>query len=384
MSKKKIAKPKEIVELEKSGWIPILRTGDFIDSAGEKVSFSQSDLKAICDNYDSATEEAPLVIGHPKHNAPAWGWVKGLQVAGDWLLMQCKGVAQEFQDAVNAGRFNKRSVRLEGHSLKHVGFLGAALPAVSGLGSATLSSGISGRVIELAMESDGIDRSLYWKLKSVGQLLGSLREWIISQNGESGLELADRLLPKYRLEELEQDPPPRLASNYAEEDLLEGEEIMTDLEKTQLAELVAKNAELTAKVAEQAASITTLNAQAEASVLSAWEAERNAFCTELSKQGKILPVDLETVKISLDQARQSGKGEFAAGKNPHLDNVKTFLLSAKPKVALGKNPDGNSESVNQSADSLAKRGTEFQASERAQGREISMSEAVMHVSKTAG
>ena len=112
----------------------ILKTGKFTNSNGKEVEFSQSDLESIASSYDPTISEAPLVIGHPKSNDPAYGWIDSLKVNGDKLIASASKIVPEFLDAVKQGLFKKRSVSLNpDNSLRHVGFLGAALPAVKGL-----------------------------------------------------------------------------------------------------------------------------------------------------------------------------------------------------------------------------------------------------------
>ena len=95
--------------------------------------------------YDPALREAPLTVGHPAHNLPAYGWVKGLAVndAGR-LAMDTRAVEPAFAEMVQAQRFPKRSASFYPPShpnnpkpgnwyLRHVAFLGAQPPAIAGL-----------------------------------------------------------------------------------------------------------------------------------------------------------------------------------------------------------------------------------------------------------
>ncbi len=116
------------------GWEEIFRTGVHIDSAGRGREFTTADLDRIVSSYDPTQHEAPVVVGHPKDNAPAYGWVESLQRAGEVLLAKFHQVAPEFVEMVQAGRFKKRSISLyPDGTLRHVGFLGAQPPAVKGL-----------------------------------------------------------------------------------------------------------------------------------------------------------------------------------------------------------------------------------------------------------
>lgn len=116
------------------GWIEIFRTGTHTDSAGVTRTFGDSDLERMVSTYDPKNHEAPIVIGHPKTNAPAYGWVEALMKEGAILFMKVKDAVPEFVDMVKKGLFKKRSISINRDgSLNHVGFLGAAAPAVKGL-----------------------------------------------------------------------------------------------------------------------------------------------------------------------------------------------------------------------------------------------------------
>ena len=112
----------------------IFRTGTHTSNNGITKSYSLSDLNSIADSYNPLILEAPIVLGHPKSNSPAFGWIESLKVVGDRLIAKAKDVVPEFLDAVRNGLFKKRSVSLDKDGkLRHVGFLGASIPAVQGL-----------------------------------------------------------------------------------------------------------------------------------------------------------------------------------------------------------------------------------------------------------
>lgn len=115
------------------GWMEIFRAGEY-----PQGTFGAAELDQVVANYDPAQHEAPLVIGHPRLDAPAYGWVKAVRRAGATLVAQFGQVEDSVRAAVEAGRWKKVSVRLRldperGWTLRHVGLLGAAAPAVEGL-----------------------------------------------------------------------------------------------------------------------------------------------------------------------------------------------------------------------------------------------------------
>jgi hypothetical protein len=115
-------------------WFPVFRTGKHTDSNGNEKEWTRDDLNKIVSSYDPSHHEAPVVIGHPKDNAPAWGWVEALKREGDILLAKPARLVSDFVDMLKKGMFKKRSISLyPDGSLRHIGFLGAMPPAVKGL-----------------------------------------------------------------------------------------------------------------------------------------------------------------------------------------------------------------------------------------------------------
>ncbi len=118
-------------------WIEILKTGTFTDAHGTKVTFTDRDLRTIAERHGPDWYEAPIVLGHPKDNHPAFGWVDQLKVSGGRLLAKFRDVDARFARWFRSGRFRKKSVRVlkdaKGWFLAHVGYLGAMLPAVPGM-----------------------------------------------------------------------------------------------------------------------------------------------------------------------------------------------------------------------------------------------------------
>ena len=122
----------------------IFKPGRQTAMSGAVLDFSESDLAASARAYDPALHEAPIVIGHPKHDAPAYGWVKSLAASGDGLNAEPHQVDADFAELVASGRYKKISASfylpdapnnpVPGvYYLRHVGFLGAQPPAVKGL-----------------------------------------------------------------------------------------------------------------------------------------------------------------------------------------------------------------------------------------------------------
>lgn len=61
--------------------IQIFRPGRHTAGSGETLALGEAELKATSGAYDPALHEAPIVVGHPAHDQPAYGWVKVLAFA---------------------------------------------------------------------------------------------------------------------------------------------------------------------------------------------------------------------------------------------------------------------------------------------------------------
>ena len=130
----------------------ILRAGTFTARSGQRVTLSEADLRGLSESYDEAAHKAPIVVGHPKHDLPAYGWVRRLDFTAAGVYAVPVDVEPQFAEMVRKGRFRKisASIYMPGHTdhpidgatapyLRHVGFLGAQPPAIRGLEEAALS-----------------------------------------------------------------------------------------------------------------------------------------------------------------------------------------------------------------------------------------------------
>lgn len=126
-------------------WIELFRAGDH----GEKGAFTEADLDQMVANYQpQSVHEAPVTIGHPEGDAPAFGWMGSLKRVGSVLLGKLSQAQPEFEEMVERGLFKKRSVGLvkdaygqSGWGLHHVAFLGAQAPQIKGLADCKFEDG---------------------------------------------------------------------------------------------------------------------------------------------------------------------------------------------------------------------------------------------------
>lgn len=312
--------------------IHIFKPGTHTAMSGVTLSFSESDLAASAAAYDPAKHEAPLVVGHPKNDSPAYGWVARLAVNGGGLDAEPVQVNPDFAEMVKSGAFKKISAAFYSPSapnnpvpgvyyLRHVGFLGAQAPAVKGL-----------RTPEFADAEEGVVEFADWGDMQNASLWRGLRDWII---GKFGLDEADKAIPGYTVSSIEadsvQDTDPAPSAPSFTEPQPKGD-VMSAEEKARLAELEAENARLRAEQVEFA--------EAERNrIRAALHASHLAFSEGLIQAGKLLPAQKDICVATIDLiAGQENVVEFGEGdaRQPLADAFKAFLAALPKQVEFAE------------------------------------------------
>ncbi|WP_047243722.1 peptidase [Chromobacterium subtsugae] len=299
----------------------IFKSGRQTAMSGDVLDFSESDLAASARAYDPALHEAPIVIGHPKHDAPAYGWVQSLAAGDIGLLAEPRQVDPAFAELVAAGRYKKISASFYRpdspnnpvpgvYYLRHVGFLGAQPPAVKGL-----------RPVEFGEADDDVVEFGDWGDVQNASLWRRMREWLISQ---FGLDAADKVIPDYAVANLEDDArQDDSSSSFA--DPSQPKETL-EVTPEQQAALEAENARLKQKLA-------TAAAEKKATAAAARHSEHLAYAEQLIGEGKLAPKHKDAVVAFLDFADGETSVEFGEGdaKQALASAFKGFL-GDMPKV----------------------------------------------------
>jgi len=316
--------------------LSIFRAGRHTAMSGATLDFTEADLEAMVKAYDPAKHEAPLVVGHPTANAPAYGWVKALAFAEGEVQAEPHQVDEAFQEMVGAGRFKKISASLYtptapanpvpgSYYLRHVGFLGAQPPAVKGLRDASFADSEAG-VVAFGDFGDQLEAGLWRRL----------REWII---GKFGLEEADKALSGWDIDQLktmaDQPEAPVSAPNpaYAEEAQVKEQEAELKRREEELATRKADLDKKDAEFAEKLKAIETRDRETRT-------ADVLAFAEGLVKEGKLAPphkTPLVAFMASLDPdaALEFGEGD-AKKTEPTLAWFKGFLGSLPKQLTFGE------------------------------------------------
>ena len=188
-------------------WIELFRAGDY----GAKGTYSEADIDSMIANYHPGNHEAPIVLGHPENDAPAFGWVESLKRSGNMLLGRFKQVSPQFEQMVRSGLFKKRSLSFlkNGNgtlTLRHVGFLGAMPPEVKGLADVKFAFGDS-REFTIVVMSENTNICGIGKINLVPgialsnvELAEDAAQLSVSENisyGEALMKLRHQALPGY-------------------------------------------------------------------------------------------------------------------------------------------------------------------------------------------
>ena len=119
----------------------IFKAGCHTAAAGQNICFSGADISATAAAYSPDLSRAPLVLGHPESDDPAHGWAFALEARGNDLLAYVEHVSPQLKADVKAKRYRNisasfypprhpRNPKPGVFYLRHIGFLGANLPAV--------------------------------------------------------------------------------------------------------------------------------------------------------------------------------------------------------------------------------------------------------------
>lgn len=363
----------------------IFKQGKHTAASGQTLEFSEDMLKAAVDAYDPALHEAPIVVGHPKDNGPAYGWIKSLNYSDGMVTAEPIQVDPDFAEMVSAGRFKKRSASFylpDSPSnpkpgtlyLRHVGFLGAQPPAIKGLKDVNFNDTEQG-VVEFS------DPYI------VASVFRRLREFILTKFTADD---ADRVVPDYMIQSLEAEDRARMeATASPATSFNETEDAMSKELQDKLAAAEAENAKLKAdkeaadkKAADFAEAEKAIKAREQALARKEIGVEVKALVTA----GKVLPAHeagLTEFMASLDDGEtvvEFGEGDKAQKLSPRA-YMRQFL-NAQPKLVDFKEHSGEDGADNGSelrGQDLANKAIEYREAMASKGVEISVTEAVAAV-----
>jgi hypothetical protein len=388
-----------------AGWIEVFKAGAHTDSAGKRFRFNTDDLDQMA--YNHALGAAPAVLGHPKHDDPAYAWVDSLKREGDSLYAQFKDVNPAFEKGVQDGAYRNRSVAVykdadHGWRVRHVGWLGAVPPAIDGL-----------RPIEFAApEADCLEfsapgYSLVWGLESLAGLVRSLRDSLIAKDG---VEAANAVLPQYQIDSAMEAAAQARQEFQESNDMAGGDDAALPLQAPASLYQQPQPEGVTMTITQEqldAANAAAATARAETDALRAEFAAVNADAQTLRAErqteriqsqingwkaaGKVLPAEepglLEYMR-SLDNLSAAeftfAKAEGGEAKLTPAQFHAASIEARLPQVKLGARAAADTDPVDvRSPESLADGVRVYMKEQSDKGLTVSLSEAVAHVGRGA-
>ena len=334
-------------------YVEALKVGTFKDSKGNAHTFTLEDLKSIAAGYNPAASEAPVVIGHPSDNAPAFGWIKDAVVKGQSLFLGMKDLVPEFVDACKKGMYKKRSISLrEDKSIRHLGFLGAIPPAIKGLVDFAFAEGKSN-----TFDFDA-DASVEFKAGNFNEPL----------NEGEFMELKEAL--------------EQIGTLKAEKIALDGQIKTLTGKVTDFSE---GDKTKTARIATLETELATVKKTLADGAVATRKAEFVSFCEKLVDAGKMSPKNKDTAISQLEIAFQASTGNFAEGQKKPIDELKAMLESQAVVIefaeAATKAKAKGTETDMADPKVIANKATAYRTEQASAGNDISFSEAVAHVTK---
>lgn len=294
----------------------IFKAGAHTDTAGTRRAFTEADVAQIAAGYSPAAHEAPLVVGHPALDAPAYGWAERLIARGRDLFAVPRQVNAAFAEAVNAGAYKKISAAFyQPHDpnnprpgqwyLRHVGFLGAQPPGVKGLASPAFAEGDTA---DAAVTIAAVDATAF-------------------AEGDASAAAPEAPTPASAPE-----TPAPAAAPAPESTTPDPEEKENPVSKEELAALQAANEALQAQ-------INALTAEKQAAAQAARTQEHAAFAEKVIAEGRVAEADKARIVAIADAIHpvaapvMFGEGEK---QTTLYDEFKAFVESLQPKVAFGE------------------------------------------------
>lgn len=326
-------------------WFDVFRCGSHVDRFGREVTITRGDIDRAISSYEK--NSAPLVVGHPALNAPAFGWVEAFRRVGDVVQAKASSVADEFADLVKRHLYKNRSLSFgPGLRFRHVGFLGAQPPAVKGL-----------KEIQFSDEEEFMDVEF--------------SETALPEGEASVSSPEPGAAPAEPIPEAEQPEKDAKADGETEKphDQPDGSDAV---------------ATLTAQLDTAKAALSTLQAKVD-EMESAQRRERRRaefaeFTGGLVKTGQLPQAQQQSVCEFMESIDAAGTYEFSEGSEPVVDRFKHLMKTLLKPVEFAEIAvAGVADSQQGGAQAYAEQIRTYRAEQAKLGRHVNASDAMAHI-----
>lgn len=354
--------------------IEVFKAGKHRALNGQVYEFSEADVAGIAAAYDPALQSGPIVLGHPKTDDPAWGWVKGLTVENGRLVAETEKVDAAFAEGVEAGRYRYVSASFYPPQdpanpkpgawyLRHVGFLGAQPPAVKGLHPAFSEEPGDGLVAFAAVDG-GLLRDLFRRF----------RDWLIE---DRGLDVADQVLPSWYIDNIELEPTASFAESGSAPPVGAASETAT------VGDVITVGAAEDAAIAQRAAELDAREAELRQREVAFAEGQRQrardedgAFLDGLVEAGRLPPAHRERVAAIFARLDGDQTVAFAEADADPRAELRQLLEGLGTSIQFAEFAAGDGFTGEVDAGALAARASDLVAAANARGETLSYADAV--------
>lgn len=369
--------------------IHIFKAGTHRDSKGAELEFSENNLSSAVNAYDPAIHEAPIVIGHPEGNHPAFGWISSLNFeegTGN-VYAQPHQLNADFEEMVAQGAFKKVSASwyLPNHPanpspgslyLRHVGFLGAQPPAIKGLQAINFEEA-DDHIIQFEETFDEAEN-----LTGIVNLFKGLREFLADKFSN---DEAERAIPSDTIDELSKQAEPQNDGSESAPQPSDGTPASEDEKQSATSTSEDENN----APADEHAALKKENKKLKAQVASYQEAEakraKQAIIQRIDnmvKGGYILPAQREQVVAFCEKLDASATVEFGEGEHKQQATMlDTYLNQFNKKQVMFSEHSAESGELHEpmSAQRITQKAIQYQQEQRKNGNEINMVAAVNYI-----
>lgn len=363
--------------------VHIGKVGTFTAMSGEKVEFTEEMFRDAAAAYDPKLFKSPIVKGHPKHDAPAHGWVTGLTVEGENIYADADQVAEDFADDWREGRYGNVSASWYkpdspnnpvpgSYYLRHIGVLGAMPPAIKGLEHANFS------------DKDGDFLTVEfgeYSVSTTARIFGSIREFFIEKFGR---EEADTAVPGFLVDGLmlEAGDDQSFSEPAASPDPATKTETKPTKEESSVTEEELERQQKALKEREDALKKREADfAEQQAGEI---KAGNKAFVEGLVKDGRPLPCDQGKLLSFMEELGSGDSVDFGEGdQRSPLDFFKSEILAKLPQSVDFSEQAGadQGEPVTKDGAEIGAEASAYMAEMASKGITVSATEAVNHVTK---
>jgi len=357
---------------------------------GVTIDFSDALMQDIAACYDPNLQPAPLVFGHPKTEDKSHGWVDAIEFSDKGLYATASQVSASFAEAFEKGEYRTVSASFfmpkspnnpvpGKFYLRHIGALGAAVPAIKGLDAVQFSDA-EGDILTV----DFADIS-GWTIADIGRGFLNLKKFLLSKFDPEEVNAVIKDFPAeglieegaYQAGKEAGETISETSSSFSDPNTSKED----DMTKEDLAaQKAALDKERAAFEKEKAAIETEKASFADQKAM----AMATAFIAPLVTAGKILPTEEPQMVsfmagLSAEETVSFADGDKETAKS-QVTIFKEFLTTLPPRVSFAEATGDAGNTIDFSdSDSLSNAVRTYIAEQQKKGVTVTSAEAVQYL-----